>query len=76
MENTANVIFNGKKLEVFPLRSETSQGYWVVWAVYIVWILTLYESYNLQISFPVSRLPFCFVGQFGFIAHELFSMMY
>ena len=27
--------------------------YWVIWAVYVLWILTLYQSYHLQIFSPI-----------------------
>ena len=33
--------------------------YWVVGAVYIVWIITHYQTYNLQISSPIPQVAFC-----------------
>ena len=35
--------------------------YWVVWVLYIFWILTPYQVYNLIIFFPFHRLYFHFV---------------
>ena len=34
--------------------------YWVVWIMYIVWILTPYRSYHLQIFSPIQEVVFSF----------------
>ena len=34
---------------------------WVVWVVFIFWLLTSYQVYDLQIVLPFHRLPFDFV---------------
>ena len=39
--------------------------YWVVWAVYICWILTPYQSYHLQIFSPSPSVGFSFCWWFS-----------
>ena len=39
-------------------------GYWVVWAVYIIWILTPYWLYYLRIFSPIQQVVFSFCWWF------------
>ena len=54
-----------KKISVqalFPVFNCFFFLFWVVWMLCIFWIFIPYSVYCLQISSPIGRLPFCFVG--------------
>ena len=36
----------------------------VIWVLNIFWMLTLYQTYHLQIFSPISKLYFCFIAGF------------
>ena len=47
---------------------------WIVWAVYILWILSSSWSYYCKYFLPFSRLSFCFVSSFLCYAKLLSSI--
>ena len=53
--------------------------YWVLWVLYVFWILTPYQIYDLKTFFPFSRLPFhfcCGVIFSSWILTHLYALAY
>ena len=37
---------------------------WVIWVLYMFWLLTPHQIYNLQVSSPIQQIIFCFSDHF------------